>query len=236
MFRIKPHTHQRHSEESNKPGVHQDPETTQILSQNCVWASPVEVQVSSGLPQGLGLWVWHKPSWRRSPLTKHRATRTYTGLGDRLLEGTNKTLCAPGSRRKEQWPHRKLTQTCPRGSWGLRQWCGSVVACCKVLGTQGSRACMGPFEGGHCYLHYLHHSLASGHITEGWSPTHQQKMGLKIYWIWPCPSEQDLVSPYSVSPIRKLPWASYPYPSEPTEWKPGSQKTDQTDHMDHSLF
>ena len=38
-----------------------------------VQVSPVEVWVSSGLPQGQGLWmqqtwVWHKPSWRRSPL------------------------------------------------------------------------------------------------------------------------------------------------------------------------
>ena len=32
-------------------------------------------------------------------------------------------------------------------------------------GTEGSSACMGPFEGGHHYLHYLHRSLASGEIT-----------------------------------------------------------------------
>ena len=32
--------------------------------------------------------------------------------GNRLLEGTNKTLCAPGPRRKEQWPHKRLSQTC----------------------------------------------------------------------------------------------------------------------------
>ena len=72
--RIKPYTHQRHLEGSNKPCGHQDPETPQRPSQNCVWVSPVEVWVSSGLPQGHGLWVqqtwvWHKPSWRRSPLT-----------------------------------------------------------------------------------------------------------------------------------------------------------------------
>ena len=29
-----------------------------------------------------------------------------------------------------------------------------------------SGACMGHFEGGHHYLHYLHHSLASGQITQ----------------------------------------------------------------------
>ena len=35
-FRIKPHTCQRCSEGSNKPCAHQDPETPQRLSQNCV--------------------------------------------------------------------------------------------------------------------------------------------------------------------------------------------------------
>ena len=36
--------------------------------------------------------------------------------------------------------------------------------------------------------------------------------------------------------IRKLPLASYTYPSEgQTEWKPQSQETNQTDHMNHSL-
>ena len=61
MFRIKPHTCQRCLEGSNKPCVHQDPETPQRLRQNCVWVSPVEVRVSSGLPQGQGLWV--QPTW-----------------------------------------------------------------------------------------------------------------------------------------------------------------------------
>ena len=31
---------------------------------------------------------------------------SYTGLGNRLLEGTDRTLCAPGPRRNEQWPPR----------------------------------------------------------------------------------------------------------------------------------
>ena len=54
-------------------------------------------------------------------------------------------------------------------------------------------------------LRYLHHSLASGHATEReHSPAYQYKIGLKIYWAWPCPSEQNPVSP-SVSLIRRLP-------------------------------
>ena len=48
---------------------------------------------------------------------------------NRLLEGTNKTLCTPGLRRKEQWPHERLTQTCPWVSRRLRRRCGLVVAC-----------------------------------------------------------------------------------------------------------
>ena len=56
-FRIKPHTRQRRSEGSNIPCAHQDTETSHRLRQNCVWMSPEEVQVSSGLLRGQGLWV-----------------------------------------------------------------------------------------------------------------------------------------------------------------------------------
>ena len=74
-LKIKPHTHQRSSEDSNKtlcaPG---DPTEAEPDLPLRVWVSPVEVQVSSCLPQGQELWVqqswvWHKPSRRRSPLT-----------------------------------------------------------------------------------------------------------------------------------------------------------------------
>ena len=32
----------------------------------------------------------------------------------------------------------------------------------RVRGTECSSACMGSFEGGHHYLHYLYHTLAPG--------------------------------------------------------------------------
>ena len=72
-----------------------------------VQESLVEAWVSSGLLQGQALWVqqtwvWHKPSWGRSPLTHHRATRTYIGLGKQTLGGHKQNLCAPGPRRKEK--------------------------------------------------------------------------------------------------------------------------------------
>ena len=56
------------------------------------------------------------------PLPHHRAARTYTGQGNKLLAGKNRTLCAPGPRKKEQWPHKRLTQTCLKVSRSRRQW------------------------------------------------------------------------------------------------------------------
>ena len=77
----------------------------------------------------------------------------------------------------EQWPHKRLTQTCLwvcRSLWWRR---GLAVACRSVGGTECGSACIGPFEGGRHYLHYLHHSLVSGQTTgREHSPTHQQKM------------------------------------------------------------
>ena len=78
---------------------------------------------------------------------------------------------------------------------------GLVVACCRVAGTECISACMGPFEGGRHYLQYFHHSLASGQVTgREHSPTLQQKIGLKIYWAWPCPFEQDPSSSWGPDP------------------------------------
>ena len=62
----------------------------------------------------------------------------------------------------------------------VEAWIGGGLL--EVRGTECSSACMGPFEGGHHYLHYLHYSLASGQATgREYSPAHQQKIGLKIY-------------------------------------------------------
>ena len=68
------------------------------------------------------------------------------------------------------------------------------------------------------------------------SPTHQQKIGFQIYWAWPCPSEQDPVSPsislsHQEASISLLLFSIRGH----TDWKTQSQKTNQSDHMDHSL-
>ena len=157
-FRVKSRMHQWFSEGPNRnfctPGGPTETEPGLPLS---VWVSPAQRRVSSSLLQGQRLWVqqtwvWHKPSWRRSPLTPHRAFRHYTGLGKQTL----------GPWRKEQWPHKRLTQTCLWVSTSLWLRRGSAVARFRVRGTECGSVCMGPFEGGHLYLHYLHHNLASG--------------------------------------------------------------------------
>ena len=65
----------------------------------------MEAWVSSGLPQGQGIWVqqtwvWHKPSWRRSALTHHRAFRTYTGLGKQTLGRHKQNLVCTRTQEK----------------------------------------------------------------------------------------------------------------------------------------
>ena len=127
----------------------------------------------------------------------------------------------------------RLASECPGVSSGRMGWRWPAAG----SGDWVWQCMQGTFGGGHHYLHHLHHSLVSGQITgREHSPTHQQKIGLKSYWAWPRPSEQDPVSP-SVSLSHQEASVSLLFLSlrEQTEWKPQSQKTNQTDHMDHSL-
>ena len=251
--------------------------------------SPVESQVSSGLPWGQGLWLqqtwetqhvsptiepmsrqpknWRKlyqrtshavvkllgpttdfPTWGFSKGTENPQGislwrpvwfdyRTSQDSGNRLLEGTNNTLCIPRPRRKEQWPHKILSQTC---LWVFRsfQWRhGSTVTWHEVRGTEYNSPGISPFEGGHHYCQYPYCSLTSCQNTgREHSPTHQQKIELKIYWAWPRPLEQEpdclTASPsHQEASIRLLAL----FIRGQTEWKPQSQKTNQTNHLDHSL-
>ena len=57
--------------------------------------SSAEVQVSSGLPQGQGLWVqqtcvWHKPYWRRLPLTPAQSPQNLHRTGEKQTLGGHK--------------------------------------------------------------------------------------------------------------------------------------------------
>ena len=81
--------------------------------------------------------------------------KTYTVLGNRLLEGMTEP-CEKSSEPTGDCPG--LLCGCPGVSSG---GVGAVVACCRTGDTACSSTCMGSFEGGHHYLHYLHHSFSS---------------------------------------------------------------------------
>ena len=106
-----------------------------------------------------------------------------------IREDTTKSCTHRDLEKKAQWPHERLSQTSLWVSTSLRRGCGLTVTCTAsgaettaswVLGHTGRS----PFGGG----------LAWGQtIGTEHSPTHQQKIGLKIYWAWPSPPKLDPV-------------------------------------------
>ena len=139
-------------------------ETPQRLGQTCLWIFEHLLwwygsAVACHMGRGSGC---STPDCSISPLgggchePHHRAARTYKGLGKQTLGGHKQNLCAPGPRRKEQWPHKRLTQTLPVSvqKSPVEVWVSSGLL--QGGGTECGSACMGPFEGGHHYLHYLH--------------------------------------------------------------------------------
>ena len=67
-------------------------------------------------------------------------------LGNRLLEGTNKTLYVPGPRRKEQCPHNRLSQTCLWVSRTLQNQ-GVCIQGHWVRGTEHNSVGISPLKG-----------------------------------------------------------------------------------------
>ena len=142
----------------------------------------------------------------------------------RCSEGSDKILCTPGPRRKEQWPHKRLSQTCLWVSRSLWWRCGSAVACCRVRGTDYN----GP--GSHRHKSFWKRALQPlPHQSFGVRPNHRERTQ-------PHPSQQD-ADPPTASPFPKEAATSL-LPSSirrQTERKAQSQKTKQTDQMNHSL-
>ena len=179
-------------------------------------------------PQG----IWH---WRPEGFDY----RTPTGLGKQSVGGHNKILCTPGPREKEQWPHKSLSPTC---LWVSRSLCGGVCWQGPAVGS-GARLQQSWDRS------MLEQALLKEVTITAITPT--------IVWpnyregTQPHPSAEnwvkDLLS--MTLPTRARPSFPTASPSHQgastsllslsikgqTEWKPQSQKTNQTDHMDHSL-
>ena len=71
--------------------------------------------------------MWMEVKWKSLSHVQLFATpRTIHGLWNKRLAGTNRTVCAPGPKRKEQWLRKRLTQTCPKVSRSLQQRHGQL--------------------------------------------------------------------------------------------------------------
>ena len=72
--------------------------------------------------------------------------RTSTGLGRQTIIGGHKqSLVCTRTQRQEQWPHKRLARICLWVSRNLGWRLRSVVACCRVWGTECGSAVHGTF-------------------------------------------------------------------------------------------
>ena len=114
-----------------------------------------------------------RPGYGISPLgggrhlPHHRTNRTYTGLGKQTLGGHKQNLVHTRTQEKGAVTPQETDPDMPMSvQESLAEACvsGGLL---QGWGTECSSACGGPFEGSCHYLHYLHHTLASGQTTGG---------------------------------------------------------------------
>ena len=86
--------------------------------------------------------------------------RTSTELGKQTLGGHRQNLVHTCSQEKGTVSSQKTEPDLP-----LSVQESPTVACCRVWDTEYNSACTSTFEGGHHYLHYPYHSLASDQTT-----------------------------------------------------------------------
>ena len=88
--------------------------------------------------------------------------RTFTGLGKQTLGGHKQNPVHTKTQEKGAVTPQEAEPGLPVSVQGslAEAWVGGGLL--QGWGTECISACMGPFEGGHHYLLYLHHSLVSG--------------------------------------------------------------------------
>ena len=148
-----------------------------------------------------------------------------------MLRGLRKTLCTPRPRRKKLWPHNRLTQTCPWESRSLRRRPPAG------LGTVSATVRAWDILKEYSIIH-ITSTIVWPQVNnrEGAQPhPPKRKLYYKIYGAYPCPSEQDPVSLSVSLSHQEASIGLLSSTKEQTDWKPHSQKTKQSDDMDHSL-
>ena len=122
------------------------------------------------------------------------------------LGGQRKILCAPEPRRNEQWPHKRLSQTCLWQSSSLPQRYVSKVPALPWGQVYGIWQSWHKFFWRRSPSHYPYHSLAFNQTTvREHSLTHQEKIDLKMYLVPSHPSEQDPDAPTASPSHQEVP-------------------------------
>ena len=100
---------------------------------------------------------------------------TSTGLGEKTLGGHKQNLVCTRTPKKGAVTPQETDPDLPVSvqESPVEVWVSGGLL--QGWGTECGSTCMGPSQRGCHDLHYLHHSLAYH------SPTHQQKIELKIY-------------------------------------------------------
>ena len=99
----------------------------------------------------------------------------------------------PGERSSDptrDWP--RLAQECPGVPGGGVGWWWTVAGLGELSVTVHAWDLL---KGGHDYLHYDYLLTWVWPQVSNREGKHQQKIGIKIYWAWPGPLEQDPVPP-----------------------------------------
>ena len=106
---------------------------------------------------------------QRAPRKEPKAITPGLTFSGNRLERTEKDSWRAQQKPVHQDPGERSSDPAGALPVGVREslakvwvFCRDEVACCRVGGPDCSSACLGPFEGGHHYLHYLHQSLLPG--------------------------------------------------------------------------
>ena len=159
MFTIKPHTTRKAQRaqtnlvHTRTQRPHRDRDRTVFEHLLRRYGSAVDCCRSWG--SGCSRPGYGKSPLRGGPITPPQSCQNLHRTGKQTLGGKKQNLVCTRTQKKGAMTSQKTDPDLPES---VQE--SPAVACCSAGGTVCSSACMGPFEGGPHYLHYLHHSLS----------------------------------------------------------------------------
>ena len=180
---------------------------------------------------GSGCGYGISPLVRGHQKAHYRVTRTYTGLEYRLLEGTTEP-CAPRPKRKEQWPDERLVCGCLGVSdEGVGLWWPAAGSGARTVAVNGWDLLR------EVTIVFITFTIVWPHVNsrKGTQLHPSTENWIKDLLSMVLPIRKDPVPPsVSLSHQKALISLLYFCIRGQTDWKLPSQKTNQSNHIDHS--